>query len=497
MTDSPSNNPPPLRSQRLGGEGIFVAADTFLATASNSGYNLQVCSRRTPVCDQYKMDFKTKVEDGAQPSKFFYGWYIVAVGVLVHIAATFAFSSTLSIFLKPITEELGVSRGAFSLIRTFEIGVAALIVPLLGPWIDRHGGRGILVLGVLMESAGLLLSSLVQSFWQFVLVRCSLVIAGEALLGSLVINVTIAQWFVRKRGRAMGIANLGTGIAKLGIPLVAASLFVLIGWRGTWAVFGIIAPLLVVAPALIFVRRRPEDIGLRPDGEPPIQSPDPASSKSETPSARQRRSLPPEVFWSRAEVLRLSAFWLLVITFGIASVGIAGLNLHIFSYVTDIGFSPLIGASFMSTIALTQLGSTLVWGMLADRFDVRKVSCVQFLIQGVGLVIITTSTDIRMVYAGFFLYGTGLAGSFVLRETIWANFFGRASLGTVRGLSLFFSHLFAASGAPFFGFLYDRMGSYDFSFTIFACALFTSSVLILLAKPPQKYSLLANFSKRE
>src|SRR6185503_8314618 len=212
-----------------------------------------------------------KVREGTQSSKIFYGWYIVGVGILVHIAGTFAFSSTLSIFLKPITEELGVTRGAFSLIRTFEIGVAALIVPLLGSWIDRYGGRGILVLGVLMEGAGLLLSSLVQNFWQFVLVRCSLVIAGEALLGSLVINVTIAQWFVRKRGRAMGLANLGTGIAKLTIPIAAASLFVLVGWRNTWAIFGVIAPLLVVAPALILIRRSPEDVGLHPDGEAPIQ----------------------------------------------------------------------------------------------------------------------------------------------------------------------------------------------------------------------------------
>jgi cyanate permease len=73
----------------------------------------------------------------------------------------------------------------------------------------------------------------------------------------------------------------------------------------------------------------------------------------------------------------------------------------------------------------------------------------------------------------------------VLREVIWANFFGRASLGTVRGLSLFFSNLFAAGGAPFFGFLHDRTGNYNLSFTIFSCALFTSSVLILLAKPPK------------
>jgi sugar phosphate permease len=432
------------------------------------------------------MNDPVRLDPGATQSKIFYGWYIVGVGILVHIAGTFAFSSTLSIFLKPITEELGVTRGAFSLIRTFEIGVAALIVPLLGSWIDRYGGRGILVLGVLMEGAGLLLSSLVQNFWQFVLVRCSLVIAGEALLGSLVINVTIAQWFVRKRGRAMGIANLGTGVAKLGIPLVAASLFVLIGWRNTWAVFGIIAPLLVVAPALIFVRRRPEDIGLHPDGEPP--APGESLEQGNRSGSAPRRDSATESSWTRPEVLRLPAFWLLVITFGIASIGIAGLNLHIFSYVTDIGYSPLIAASFMSTIALTQLGSTLPWGILADRYDVRKVSCFQFLIQCVGLVVITTSADIRLVYAGFFLYGTGLAGSFVLREVIWANFFGRTSLGTVRGLSLFFSHLFAASGAPFFGFLHDRTGSYNSSFTIFSCALFTSAFLILLAKPPRKHS---------
>ena len=430
------------------------------------------------------MNDVNNVEDGAKTSKFYYGWYIVGVGILVNIAGTFAFSSTLSIFLKPITEELGVSRGAFSLIRTFEIGVAAMIVPLLGPWIDRHGGRGVLVLGVLMEGAGLMLSSLVQSFWQFVLVRCSLVIAGEALLGSLVINVTIAQWFVRKRGRAMGIANLGTGIAKLGIPLVAASLFVLIGWRNTWAVFGIIAPLLVVVPALIFVRRRPEDIGLRPDGEPPGQIIDELSASGMS-SRAQRRISTAEHSWTRAQVLSLPTFWLLVITFGIASVGIAGLNLHIYSYVTDIGYSPLIAASFMSTIALTQLGSTLLWGMLADKFDIRRVSCVQFLIQGVGLITAISSSQIHVTYLGFFFYGTGLAGSFVLREVIWANFFGRASLGTVRGLSLFFSHLFAAGGAPFFGFLHDRTGNYNLSFTIFSCALFTSSVLILLAKPPK------------
>ncbi len=430
------------------------------------------------------MPSATNTTAASQSPRFFYGWYIVAVGILVNIAGTFAFSSTLSIFLKPITEELGVTRGAFSLIRTFEIGVAAFIVPMLGSWIDRHGGRGVLVLGVLMEGAGLLLSSLVQSFWQFVVVRCTLVIAGEALLGSLVINVTIAQWFVRKRGRAIGIANLGTGIAKLSIPIAAASLFVLVGWRYTWAIFGIIAPLLVVAPALIFVRRQPEDLGLRPDGDPPTAAIPKLGESTTDDQRKQAENNSDNAVWTRAQALRLPTFWVLVVTFGIASVGIAGLNLHLFSYVTDIGYTPIVAASFMSTIAITQLGSSLVWGMLADKFDIKKVSSVQFLIQAVGLIVLFTSRQIHFTYLGFFLYGTGLAGSFVLRELIWANFFGRNSLGTVRGLSMLFSHLFAASGAPFFGFLHDRTGSYQLSFTIFACALFTSAFLVLLAKRP-------------
>ena len=433
---------------------------------------------------------KSNAPDGAKPSSLFYGWYIVGVGVLVHIAASFSFSSTLSVFLKPITEELGVSRGAFSLIRTAEIGVAAFISPFLGPCVDRYGGRWILAVGVLMEGAGFLLLSQVEQFWQFALVRCCLVIAGETLLGGLVINVTIAQWFVRTRGRAIAIANLGTGMAKVSIPLGAAWLINLAGWRSAWAILGIIAPLLVVAPALKYIRRRPEDMGLRPDGDPPSVVTESSASISTKRSANSGESTESEIPWSRAEVLRLPTFWLLVITFGIVSVGIVGLNLHLFSFITDIGYSPLVAATFMSTIAFTQLGSTYFWGMVADRFEIKNVSCVQFLIQGVGLVLALWSREIYFIYAGFFIYGIGLAGGFVLREVIWANFFGRVSLGTVRGLSLFFSHLFAAIGAPFFGFLHDRTGNYNLSFVLFSCALFIAALLILLAKAPQKPSTL-------
>ncbi len=226
-------------------------------------------------------------------------------------------------------------------------------------------------------------------------------------------------------------------------------------------------------------------MNLHPDGEPlvpEISSPEKWSKLSAT----QRQALEADVVWSRKEVLHTKAFWLLVLTFGIVSVGIAGLNLHLFSFVTDLGYPPIMGATFLSTVALTQLGSTMFWGMVAERIDIRKAAMAQFLIQAAGLTLAITSGRLYFLYAGFLIYGVGLGGGFVLREVVWANFYGRLSLGAVRGTGMLFTNILAATGAPFFGFLFDTTGSYFISFTIFIIALSTSAVLIMFVQPPKK-----------
>ena len=294
--------------------------------------------------------------------------------------------------------------------------------------------------------------------------------------------VIIARWFVRKRGRAIAIANLGTGLAKVSMPLIAAALFVSVGWRQSWALFAISTLLLVVGPALLFIRSSPEEMGLRPDGEaasPPEK--DPAAPLPMVQTAAEA-----DVPWTRGEALRTRAFWLLGITFGIANIGIAGLNLHIFSFVTDLGYPALTAATVMSTVALTQLASTLLWGLVAERMDIRKAAMAQFLIQAVGIIVALTSARLDQLYTGFFVYGIGLGGSFVLREVVWANFFGRVSLGTVRGMGVFLTNALAACGAPFFGFLFDLTGGYTLSFTVFVGALLASAFLIMSVQAPKK-----------
>jgi MFS family permease len=390
-------------------------------------------------------------------------------------------SSTLSVFLKPLTEDLGVSRGLFSLLRSGEILIGAAMAPLVGPLVDRYGGRWLMAGGGLVAGAGFVLLSQVSTFWEFLILRWVLVTIGGVFMCHMVVSVTISRWFVRKRGRAIAIASLGQGLSKVFIPIVTASLFVWLGWRWTWSIFGMVTLSLVVIPALIFMQRSPEDMGLRPDGRDDSDSGDLAAG-----SKAQARMATDSAVWTWKDVLRTNTFWMICFIYGMANVGIAGLNLHVFAYVTDIGFEPITAATVMSIIAMAQLSSTLVWGIIGERIEIRKSSLIMFSIQAVGLGLAISTSRLAPVYVGFCLYGIGLGGSWVLQELIWATHYGRISLGMVRGLGILVTHAVGAAGAPFFGFVHDVTGSYVSSFIMFVIALFVAAFLGLVVQTPTK-----------
>ncbi len=394
----------------------------------------------------------TRAEQATNESKFFYGWTIVAVGFLAHIASAFSISSTLSVFLKPLSTDLGVSRGVFSLIRSGEVLIGAVAAPMVGTLIDRHGGKWLMAAGGVVSGLGFLLLGQTRDFWQFLLFRWLLISPGDSLMGQMVVNVSISRWFVRMRGRALAVASMGHGLAKVAMPLLAATLILHVGWRV-------------------------------PDGRPQHPS---GVSAHEIDFAKARRSAVADVAWSRSEALRTPAFWLIVITFGVAHVGVSGLNLHVFSFVSDQGHPTMVAALVMSTIAFMQFSTPIVWGLLAERSDIGRLIMAKFLIQAAGILLALSSSGVLSLYAGFFLYGIGMGGTSILAEMIWANYFGRISLGKIRGMGSLLTHAFSAGGPPFFGFLFDATKSYLLSFSIFIGLLFASALLSLFLRPPKK-----------
>jgi MFS family permease len=304
-------------------------------------------------------------------------------------------------------------------------------------------------------------------------------------MGQMVVNVTISRWFVRMRGRALALAGMGHGLAKVGMPLCAAALIAYAGWRGTWAVFGLLTLTLVVGPSLLFMRRRPEDMGLLPDGISSTKNKSGADAKRDQ-GKTGNRAVDDDIVWTRRQALRTPAFWLIVTTFGVAHVGVSGLNLHVFSFVSDQGHPATVAALVMSTIAFMQFSTPFVWGLCAERLNIGRVIMAKFIFQGAGISLALSDPGLVSLYGGFFLYGIGMGGTSILAELIWANYFGRISLGKIRGMGSLVTHAFSAGGAPFFGFLYDATQSYMLSFSIFIGLLLVSAFLSFFLRPPTK-----------
>jgi cyanate permease len=236
------------------------------------------------------------------------------------------------------------------------------------------------------------------------------------------------------------------------------------------------------------MRRRPEDMGLLPDGKPGAQESGRALS-NEVQGAKAQSSV--DVVWSRRSALGTSAFWLIVVTFGVSHVGVTGLNLHVFSFVSDQGHPPMVAALVMSIIAFMQFSTPMVWGLLAERANIARLIMAKFLVQAVGILWALYDPGLLSLYAGFFLYGIGMGGTAILAELIWANYFGRISLGKIRGMGSLFTSAFSAGGPPFFGLLFDYTESYYLSFSIFVGMLSASAFLSLLLRPPRKRLALA------
>jgi len=420
----------------------------------------------------------------ATKPRLFYGWYIVGAGFLANISCAFFLSSTLSVFLKPITTDLGVSRGIFSLLRSGEHLLYAGMAPWIGAKLDQYGPRRMMVAGAILSAIGFLLLGQVGSFFQFASVRLTLMAVGHALVCYFVVNVTVARWFVRMRGRALAISHLGHGIAKIVISAVVGWLLTFIAWRQVWTLFGALVVVLAVIPVAILMRRSPEDMGLHPDGAPPRKAPGAAGRVQER-AAGTEDGPEPEVRWTRREVRRTSTFWLIILAFGMVDIGITGLNLHVVSYVSDLGFGGVPAALTMTVIAGTQASSGLLWGFVGERVTVRKVVSFLFLVEAAGLYVAANAQDLSTIYLGFFFYGLGLGGAQVLEEVMWANYFGRVSLGTVRGAALQIILLCGVCGPPFFGFVNDYTGSYTISFYMFIGMLLVSSVLTLTIRSPR------------
>ena len=414
----------------------------------------------------------------APVNKVYYGWVLVGVAFITGGFNTGVGTWALTVFAKPMTEELGWSRTTFFAALTIYTALPGVLSPFIGPYRDTARGPRFMMMGGSII-LGLALMSLrwVDSLWQYYLFFGVIGSVGSMGLGETMTQVILPKWFIRKRGKALGIAVMGGGMGPLLAPITLYALMNTIGWRDTWFVMGL-AVMIVLVPLSFLVRTRPEDIGLLPDGD------DHLGDHVATSSPKTRG--PDEGSLTRGEALRSPAFWLIVIAFGLGGLGQRGFQVNWLPYLQDAGFSTGVGAFAIMVYGIFSVSVRPLWGMLGDRHPVRFLIVTQSLFTAASVLILIYVTGLPMLLIFMILFGLTMGGSFILRPLLVANYFGRDHLGAISGMMRPFQSFTGAIGPIFVAAIYDLHGSYYWSFFLVMVGFATTGAVILLAMPPKQ-----------
>ena len=415
--------------------------------------------------------------------RFFYGWLVVIASVLAGAVQSGGSVWGASVFASHMTDELGWARSAFFGAFTLRAIVGGVLSPFIGPMQDTRSGPRVLMLltGVTMGFSliGLKWVDNIVVFYILFGALGALTMVGGA---EMLIVAIVPKWFVRMRGRAVALASTGTAMGPLFFPFLVHGIISLVGWRDAWVVLGI-GSMVVMVPLALMVRSRPEDIGLLPDGarEP---TPEVLAAQRQVqgnrPQARTERSM------TRRQAMRTYAFWLLILAFFLAMLGMGGFHANWIPYFEDIGFSPAVGAWAATAYGVCSISIRLVWGLVADRFPVRYLLVVQALLTAVSIMLFLNITNVTTLVIAGASHGIALGGFFIMRPLIIANYFGRQHLGAINGILRPFVTLSGAMSPLLIAGMFDIFGTYREAFLLATLTWVFAAGVVFLAAPPRR-----------
>jgi MFS family permease len=413
---------------------------------------------------------------------FTYGSYILAATWIMLFLPS---SVAVGIFFKPILEEFGLDRATLSLVQTGAMLAFAVASPFLGRLIDRFGPKVILFACIGTQTLTGVINSLATNLWHLYIAR--FLYEMRSIHAA---QVLVNRWFVKKRGRAQGIVATGWPIGILILPPFSQYLVQVWGWRMTmlfWAGF----TFAILLPLTIFIRDNPEEKGYSPDGEPLNKA-----VPTDQPMKRPANATPVKPITGPgshlSEAIRSGSFWLLSISQFICGIGCGFIMTHIVIFATDIGYSAMIGATFLSVQGGMNLVGVLLTGQLSDRIARSRVLAMTHTIRSVSFVIVVISLlfsgDLLwLIYTAMALFGFGFFTTAPLTAGLVADLFGYRQMGTLLGLMLTFHTVGMAIGAYSGGIIFELTSSYFSFFAIQGVLEFLAAVSVFCIKQKALY----------
>ena len=405
---------------------------------------------------------------------FFYGWVIVAVAFIGAGFSSGIHIWGLSVFVLPMTDDLGWSRTAFFAALTIRSLLGGFLAPFIGPLLDtRHGPRLLGFVGAIVLGVSLIGVKFVNEPWQFWMLFGFMGALAEMGSGFVVSQTLVPKWFVRRRGRALGIATMGTGLGALVFPLSVGALVSALGWRDAWLVLGL-ASMAVMAPLALLLGTRPEDVGLLPDGDAA-----PTEAGQSAPAGSLEGSI------TRRQAMATPTFWLLLGSSSLIIVGITGFQSNWLPYLSETGFSTVQASAAIAVYGALSGLSRPLWGLLGERVPVRYLMTVVTTLTGASILMLLNVHTMPLLMAYMTIAGLIMGGYIILQSLLTANYFGRAYLGGVLGAMRPVLTISGAVSPLLAGVLYDLQGDYTLAFLVAMAAWFIAGLVVLMARPPK------------
>jgi MFS family permease len=410
---------------------------------------------------------------------FFYGWIIIAV-TFVTMAIGVNARTAFSLFFPPIIAEFGWDRGVTAGAFSFGFVVSAAVSPVIGRLMDHFGPRSVMELGVALMAAGLLLAPLTSQPWHLYLTIGVLVGAGSICLGYSGQSLYLPNWFNRRRGLAIGLAFAGVGIGSMTLLPWVQVMIDQTGWRSACTAIGLLV-LVVLAPINLLLRKRPEDMGLRPDGD--------AAPLASAPKNALSNVVDPEwagVDWTLARALATARFWWLAIGyFGGLYIWYA-VQVHQTKYLLDIGFSPAVAVWSLGAVSLLGIPGQIFLGHVSDRIGrewIWSTSCAGFAICFAALIALKDFHALTLVYVMVFTQGALGYGLTSIMGAVVVEIFQGKHYGSIFGTIMVAALAGGAAGPLVTGVLHDLTGNYTLAFAIGIAMSGLSALAIWLAAP--------------
>ncbi len=407
-------------------------------------------------------------------SGFFYGWMMVVIGGMGMFFSGPGQTYSNSVFVESYISNLGMERTTVSTLYSAATLTSGCLLFFVGKLVDRIGRRIMLTLAALLLGIACLFNSFVMGpimlFIGFFMLRYF----GQGSM-TLIPNTLVSQWFFKYRGRALSFASLGGLLGAASFPPLINWLLDMYGFENTWRILGAILIIIFAPISYYFVRNRPEDVGLLPDG-----------AVQHSGEHGEESKVLKEDSWTLSEAMRTKAFWFVMICAAIPAMIYTGITFQIFSILGEQGIDRMRTAFVLSLVPLISFGFSLISGFIVERVKVNRMLAATFLLNMAAPIILLFAETYAIVI--LFAVAWGVAQGFmnIPMNVIWPTYYGRQHLGSIQSITTMAGVIGSALGPIPFGLAYDQFGSYSSILIVSAAIWAVGALLALMAKQPRR-----------